>query len=66
MLDLVGAAYHHDFLADLIRIDMVNHTLRIEVCKLNGESLERMALWHMVLYARLELIIRKSLAAYIR
>lgn len=47
---LVAATHQNDILANLILEDVMNHSLRIEVSKLNGEGLESVALRHVVLY----------------
>ena len=63
MLDLVRAPHHYDVFSDLIGVDMMDHPLCIIVSELDGERLEGVTLWDVVLDGGLKLLVSESLTA---
>jgi len=60
VLHLVGTPHHHNFFTHLVRVDMVDHPLRVEMGKLDGESLESVTLWHVVFNRGLEFVVSEG------
>jgi hypothetical protein len=52
-----------DFLACLIRVNVLHHPICVEVCELNWECFERVALRHVVFDTHLEFLLRIATAS---
>jgi hypothetical protein len=61
MLHLVAPAHRQDLLPHLAVVYVVHHALRVKVGELDGDSLEGVAIGHVVLNGRLEFVIGESL-----
>jgi len=60
---LVAALERDYFFSDLVLKDVVDHSFGVKMGKLDWECLKGVAFGYVVFYGRLELIVRKGLAA---
>ena len=53
---------HKNLLTSLVCVDMLHHTIRVKVSKLDWKSFERMTFWNVVFNSHLKLFLCESIA----